>query len=74
MPTEENKKEKKIINKLPEDAEYQGVNNEGNPIYYSKSKNETYISLQGYGTPLYGKPKFGNKFKVISEKKLKEVV
>lgn len=50
--------------KLPKDASYQGVNEKGNPLYFSKNTGKTYESLEGYGTPMFGKPR-GKLYKVI---------
>jgi len=54
-----------IVRSLPLDASYQGVNERGNPLYFSKSTGKTYESLGGYGTPLFGKPRAGRRFKVL---------
>jgi len=54
-----------VLSRLPADASYQGVNHRGNPLYYSAKSGMTYESLGGYGTPMFGKPRAGNRFSVI---------
>lgn len=50
--------------KLPSDASYQGVNDKGNPLFFSKKTGKTYESLEGYGNPMFGRPR-GKLYKVL---------
>lgn len=54
----------KLVKSMPKDASYQGVNDKGNPMFYSKKTGKFFESLQGWGTPMFGKPR-GKLYRVI---------